>query len=87
MFCGFDLIIWKVSDSKAVQLVSEGLVIIANLSRLIVSSRVTGTKQVLFGSFPSLITSIHSNEHGGFLAEMTGYEHQGRILIPMLISR
>ena len=44
-------------------------------------------KQVLFGSFPSLISSIHSNEHGGFLAEMTGREHQGRVLIPMLINR
>lgn len=42
-------------------------------------------KQVLLGSFPSLISSIHSNEHGGFLAELTGREHQGRVLIPMLI--
>jgi hypothetical protein len=75
MFYACKLIIWKVFDSKAVPLVSEGLGVIANLIRLIVSSRVTGAKQVLFGSFPSLISSIHSNEHGGFLAEMTGYGH------------
>jgi hypothetical protein len=44
-------------------------------------------KQVLLGSFPSLISSIHSNEHGGFLAETTGRENQGRVLIPLLIDR
>jgi hypothetical protein len=80
MFYDFDFIIRKVFDSKAVRMVLEYLGVFANLIRLIVSSRVTGRKQVSFGSFPSLIFSIRSNEHGGSLAGMTGQEHQGKII-------
>ncbi|THX11813.1 hypothetical protein D6D13_04562 [Aureobasidium pullulans] len=51
-----------------VQLVLKGLRETANLIRLIVSPRVTGSKRCSDAS------------------PMTGWEHQGRILIPMLIN-
>jgi len=86
MFYDRGHLIWDVFDSDRSVKGSKGLEMghkSHSLDRLFKGDG----KQVLLGSFPSLISSIHSNEHGGFLAEMTGREHQGRILIPMLIIR
>ena len=86
MFYDRSHLIWDVFDSGWSAIGSKGLERghkPHSLNRLFKGDG----KQVLLGSFPSLISSIHSNEHGGFLAEMTGREHQGRILIPMLIIR
>jgi hypothetical protein len=80
MFCGCNHFVWDVFDSDRCAIGFEGsgrLCQPHSLDRLFKGDG----KQVLLGSFPSLISSIHSNEHG-----MTGREYQGRVLIPMLIN-
>jgi hypothetical protein len=79
-FYGCNHFIWDVFDSDSSVIGSEGSGRLCQPRSLVRLFKGDG-KQVLFGSLPSLISSIHSNEHG-----MTDREHQGRVLIPMLIN-